>query len=92
MPLESNSNSPERGTFSSSGRHKTLVHVRNVLVASAPKNLQQKRWERRWTAASGAWLAVLLALAFGGTDWRTALMVSATAFMLGRGGDILDDY
>ena len=24
--------------------------------------------------------------------WRTALMVSATAFMLARGGDILDDY
>lgn len=51
----------------------------------------QRRWEYRWIAASGAWFAVLLALMFGGIDWRVPLMVAAAAFMLARGGDMLDD-
>ena len=58
----------------------------------APKSLLQTRWERRWTAASGAWFAVLSALLLGGIDWRAAVMVAATAFMLARSGDMLDDY
>jgi hypothetical protein len=28
----------------------------------------------------------------GGIDWRAAAMVAATAFMLARSGDMLDDY
>ncbi len=50
------------------------------------------RWERRWSAASGAWFAVLLALLLGVIDWRAAAMAAATAFMLARSGDMLDDY
>jgi hypothetical protein len=50
------------------------------------------RWERRWAAASGAWFAVLLALSLGAIDWRAAVMVATTAFMLARSGDMLDDY
>jgi len=93
MTGEGNSNSEGYGTsVPSSGPYKALVRARNVFVASAYKSPLQKRWERRWTAASGVWLAVMLALACGGTDWRVAVMVSATAFMLARAGDMLDDY
>jgi hypothetical protein len=28
----------------------------------------------------------------GGIDWRAAVMVAATAFMLAPSGDMLDDY
>lgn len=93
MTLECNSNIAERETPAPiSERQKMAAETRNVFVASAPKRSLQKRWERRWTAACGVWFAVLLALTFGGTDWRTAVMVSATAFMLARAGDMLDDY
>jgi hypothetical protein len=93
MALEDNSNFAEREMSApSSGRQTTATHVRNVFAASASKSLLQKRWERRWTAASGTWFAALLAMIFGGTDWRAAVMVSATAFMLARAGDMLDDY
>ena len=61
-------------------------------ASEAPKGLLQIRWERRWTAASGAWFAALLALLLGGIDWRAAVMVAAAAFMLARAGDMLDDY
>jgi hypothetical protein len=37
-------------------------------------------------------LAVLFALLLDGIDWRTAVMVAATAFMLARSGDMLDNY
>lgn len=60
--------------------------------AEIPKGPLQMRWEHRWTAASGAWFAVLLALFLGGVDWRTAIMVAAIAFMLARSGDMLDDF
>jgi hypothetical protein len=58
----------------------------------APKSFLQIRWERRWTAASGAWFAVLAALLLGGIDWYAAVMAAATTFMLARSGDMLDDY
>lgn len=75
-------------------RPSALFRLRSFLADSskAPKGLLQIRWERRWTAASGAWFAVLLALLLRGIDWRAAVMVAATAFMLARSGDMLDDY
>ena len=74
-------------------RHNTLSHFQNLFAnaTSAPKSPLQRRWERRWTVASGAWFAVLLAPLLGGIDWRAAVMVAATTFMLARGGDMLDD-
>ncbi len=75
-------------------RHGALSRLRSFLTdtGEAPKDFLQIRWERRWTAASGAWFAALLALLLGGIDWRAAVMVAATAFMLARSGDMLDDY
>jgi hypothetical protein len=69
------------------GRYNTLSHVQNFFVDDP----LQRRWEYRWTAASGAWFAVLLMLFLGGIDWRGAVMVAAAAFMLARGGDMLND-
>jgi fatty acid desaturase len=74
-----------------SRRHDALFRLQSFLT-KAPKNPKQKRWERRWVAALGASFAVLAALLLGGIDWRAALMVTATAFMLARGGDMLDNY
>ena len=73
--------------------HSALSHLLSFFTGArkASKSPLQKRWERRWTAASGAWVAVLLALLLGGIDWRTAVMVAATTFMLARGGDMLDN-
>jgi hypothetical protein len=68
-------------------RHNTLSHVQN-LFADDPL---QRRWEHRWSAASGACFAVLLVFLLGRIDWRIAVMVTAAAFMLARGGDMLDD-
>jgi hypothetical protein len=62
------------------GQHDTLLSVRSLLIA-----------EPRWAAACGAWFAVLLAMLSGLTDWRVAVMVGATAFMLARAGDMLDN-
>ena len=75
-------------------RPSALFRLQSFLAGAtkAPKSLLQIRWERRWTAASGAWFAVLIALWLGGIDWRAAVMVAATAFMLARAGDMLDDY
>jgi len=75
-------------------RHNTLSHLQSLLpdASKAPKSPLQIRWERRWIAASGAWFAVLLALLLGGIDWRVAVMVAVTTFMLARGGDMLDDF
>ena len=83
-----------RGPELLSRRHNTLSHLQNFLAdaAKAPKNALQRRWEYRWTAASGAWFAVLLVLFLGGIDWRATMMVAAAAFMLARGGDMLDDF
>ena len=75
-------------------RHRALSRLQSFLTDArkAPKSLLQIRWERRWTAASGAWFAVLAALLLGGIDWRATVMVAATVFMLARSGDMLDDY
>src|SRR5665647_693664 len=75
-------------------RHSALFHLQGLLAGAtkAPKSLLQIRWERRWAAASGAWFAVVAALLLGGIDWRAALMVAATTFMLARSGDMLDNY
>ena len=75
-------------------RHSALFRLESFLAGAtkAPKSLLQIRWERRWTAASGAWFAVLSALLLDVIDWRAAVMVAATAFMLARSGDMLDDY
>jgi hypothetical protein len=75
-------------------RHSALSRLQSFLTDArkAPKSILQIRWERRWTAASGAWFAVLAALLLGGIDWRAAVMVAAIAFMLARSGDMLDDY
>ncbi len=75
--------------------HNTVSRLRDFLAVSSrltPKSHLQSRWERRWGAASAAWFAVLLAILLGGTDWRVAVMVAAAAFMLARGGDLLDAY
>lgn len=93
MTLECHPNIAERETPAPISERQTMAaEPRSVLVASAPKRSLQRRWERRWIAACGVWFAVVLALTFGGTDWRTAVMVSATAFMLARAGDMLDDH
>jgi hypothetical protein len=68
-------------------RYNTLSHVQNFLT----NDPLQRRWEYRWSAASGAWVAVLLVFLLGRIDWRIAVMVAAAAFMLARGGDMLDD-
>jgi hypothetical protein len=75
-------------------RYSALSRLQIFLTVArkAPKSILQIRWERRWTAASGAWFAVLVALLLGGIDWRAAVMVAATTFMLARSGDMLDDY
>ena len=75
-------------------RHSALSRLESFVTDTrkAPKSFLQIRWERRWIAASGAWFAVLAALLLGGIDWRAAVMVAATAFMLARSGDMLDDY
>ncbi len=75
-------------------RRGALFRLQSFLTGAtkAPKSLLQIRWERRWIAASGAWFAVLAALLLGGIDWRVAVMVAATALMLARSGDMLDDY
>lgn len=96
MALNSNPNSGEthkRSEFAPRQR-KTLFRIQNCLAISgkSPKSRLQIRWERRWTAASGAWFAILLALLFGATDWRVSVMVAGTAFMLARAGDMLDDH
>jgi hypothetical protein len=105
MVIESNPNSvlsrSRRGVAPAPGepalvltRHSALSRLQSFLTDArkAPKSLLQTRWERRWTAASGAWFAVLAALLLGGIDWRATVMVAATVFMLARSGDMLDDY
>jgi hypothetical protein len=105
MVIESNSNSrlsrSRRELVQAPGapelilrRHSALSRLQSFLTDArkASKSALQVRWEHRWTAASGAWLAVLLALLLGGIDWRAAVMVAATTFMLARGGDMLDDF
>ncbi len=75
--------------------HNTISHLRDLLALSsrtACKSSLQARWERRWGAASGAWFAASLTFLVGWTDWRIAVMVGAMAFMLARGGDVLDNY
>ena len=76
-----------------SRHHSALSHLKSLFTGAKQmtKSPLQRRWERRWTAASGAWFAVLLALLLGAIDWRTAVMVAATTFMLARGGDMLDN-
>ena len=75
-------------------RHNTLSRLQSFLpgASKAPKSPLQIGWERRWTAASGAWFAVLLALLLGGIDWRAAAMLAVTTFMFARGGDMLDNF
>jgi len=105
MFIESNRNSEPhgsgRGLIPTRGgpelalkRHNTLSHLQSLLTNSrkTSKTPRQRQWERRWTAASGAWFAVLLALLLGGIDWRASMMVAVTTFMLARGGDMLDDF
>jgi hypothetical protein len=105
MAIKSNPNSGQSGTkrglVPAPGgpelvwrRHNALSHLQNFFTGArqAPKDPLQRRWERRWTAAIGAWFAVLLVLLFDGITWGTAAMVAATAFMLARGGDVLDDF
>lgn len=100
MVIESNLNSglsrSRRDLVPAAGapeRHSALFHLRSFFTdaGKAPKSPLQRRWERRWTAASGTWVAALLALLLGGIDWRTAVMVAATTFMLARGCDMLDN-
>lgn len=76
-----------------SRRHNTLSHLQSFLrdATKAPKSPLQRQWEYRWTAATGAWFAVILVFLLGGIDWRAAVMVATAAFMLARAGDMLDD-
>ncbi len=74
--------------------HDTISHLHDLFAVSsrtASKTRLQSRWERRWGAAFGAWFAVSLTFLVGWADWRVAVMVAATAFMLARGGDLLDN-
>jgi hypothetical protein len=75
-------------------RYSALSRLQSFLTDArrTPKSPLQLRWERRWTATAGAGFAVLLAFLLNAIDWRTAMMVAATAFMLARSGDMLDDY
>jgi hypothetical protein len=75
-------------------RQTARSHMKRILTGARtmPKSHLQTRWERRWTAASGAWFALVLALLLGAIDWRLVMMVAATAFMLARSGDMLDNY
>lgn len=93
LPLSSGALAPAKPDLVLS-RHTALSRLQSLFAGARtmPKSLLQKRWERRWTAASGAWFAVLLALLLGEIDWRAALMVAVTAFMLARSGDMLDNY
>jgi hypothetical protein len=72
--------------------HNTLSHLQCFLTGVGPRSPLQRRWEYRWTAASGACVAVILALLLGGLDWRAAVMAAAAAFMIARGGDTLDAF
>ncbi len=93
MTLKSNSNiSGSETSAPISGQQQMADGARSVCVASAQKMILHKRWQRRWTAACSVWVTMLLALALGETDWRATVMVSATAFMLARAGDMLDDH
>ncbi len=58
---------------------------------SASRNDRYKRWQFRWSAASGIWFAIGSALLLGGIGWRTAVMAAATVFMLVRASDMLDE-
>ncbi len=76
-------------------RLKTLLtfgHFAGGLVWLHPIRSLHVHLKPRWAAACGAWFAALLAVASGLSDWRVAVMVSATAFMLARAGDMLDDH
>jgi len=83
---------PARSPDSDQAGRGSLFRLRRLIgyAGNAPKTPLQSRWERRWASASGAWFAVLVAECSGVVDWRTALMVAATAFMIARGGDMLD--
>ena len=75
-------------------RHNTLSRLRSFLTdgRKMSKGRLQRQWEYRWTAASGAWFAIILVFFLGEIDWRAAVMVAAAAFMVARGGDMLDDF
>lgn len=93
MTLECNLNISRRETSAPiSGRQQMTANARSVFAASTQDTVAHKQWQRRWTAARSVWVAMLLALELVGTNWRTTVMVSAAAFMLARGGDMLDDH
>lgn len=82
MTLECNLNISRRETSAPiSGRQQMTANTRSVFAASTQKTVLHKQWQRRWTAARSVWvaMAMLLALELGGTNWRTTVMVSATA-------------
>ncbi len=72
---------------------RTSFHIHGLLAGAARvrKRSLGIHLKPRWVAACGAWFAVLLAMLTGLTDWRAAVMTAATAFMLARAGDILDN-
>jgi hypothetical protein len=72
--------------------HNTLTRLQYFLTGVRFNNSLQRRWEYRWTAASVASFAGVLALLLGGIDWRAAVMAATAAFMLARGGDMLDAF
>lgn len=74
------------------GQHPTLSRIRSLLTGRGRslKNSLRFHLEPRWAGACGAWTAALLAVLIGLADWRVAVMIAATAFVLARAGDMLD--
>ncbi len=70
-----------------------MLNVRSLLAEAARIGERSLgiHVKPRWAAACGAWCAALLAMLTGLTDWRVAVMTVATAFMLARAGDMLDN-
>ncbi len=76
------------------GQHAALTRLASLPTGWGKAAIRSLRihLKPRWAAACGAWFAALLAVVSGLSDWRVAVMVSATAFMLARAGDMLDDH
>lgn len=76
------------------GQHAALSRLASLLTGWSKAAVRSPRihLKPRWTGACGACFAALLAVLSGLSDWRVAVMVAATAFMLARAGDILDDH
>lgn len=74
------------------GRLATLSHIGSLLAGCGKrlKSYVRIRLEPRWAGACGAWFGALLAVLIGLADWRVAVMIAVTAFVVARAGDMPD--